>query len=301
MNFRSCVALRWLVYRPFRRIAFLVVCRRLKRWVPEPAKRARLAYAAWLKAQSTQTLRSIAYVDGTTFYLARDASEQSDKKRAALGPYVWRMASGKDGLFCENIGPSLYAHAQGKPVKIWGFLANGILKYEVLPQNKGVGQSMKAKKKRGGRGKKRSTGKQNSTKHMTGVRYAALVRNKFSLWAKAAWGRKLPTKVRIVQDHERCLWMDGPRRALREEGLEVVENYPKYSPDLNHIENCWHQLRDELAKNAPVAIEKRGAFLDRLRRTVQRMNKRGDFKETCSGQKKRADEVIELGGARTHY
>ena len=42
---------------------------------------------------------------------------------------------GQDGLFDENVGPSLYAKAQGMPVKIWGFLGNGRLEYYVLAED----------------------------------------------------------------------------------------------------------------------------------------------------------------------
>ena len=44
------------------------------------------------------------------------------------------MSSGKDGLHGDNIGGSLYAKAQGKPVKIWGFFGNGRLEYHVQPE-----------------------------------------------------------------------------------------------------------------------------------------------------------------------
>jgi len=43
------------------------------------------------------------------------APEAEEKRRQALGPFVWRMANGKDGLFTDNIGPSLYAASQGHP------------------------------------------------------------------------------------------------------------------------------------------------------------------------------------------
>ena len=42
---------------------------------------------------------------------------------------------GQDGLFDENVGPSLYAKAQGMPVKIWGFLGNGRLEYYIPLRN----------------------------------------------------------------------------------------------------------------------------------------------------------------------
>ena len=92
-----------------------------------------MAYARWLRRQSAKMLRTFCYVDGTTFYLARSESEAIDKKRKRLGSHVWRMSNGKDGLFSDNVGSSLYAAAQGQPVKVWGFLANGALFYMVLP------------------------------------------------------------------------------------------------------------------------------------------------------------------------
>ena len=66
-------------------------------------------YCAWVLKQRQTFLDSFAYTDGTTFYLARGPAENEAKQRVALGPCVWRMASGKDGLWDENVGPSLYA------------------------------------------------------------------------------------------------------------------------------------------------------------------------------------------------
>ena len=91
--------------------------RRQKSWVPHLHKEARLAYCRWLKARHQQTLDRLAYTDGTTWFLAVGPSDADDKKRVALGSRVWRMASGKDGLFDDNISPSLYAKAQGKQSK----------------------------------------------------------------------------------------------------------------------------------------------------------------------------------------
>ena len=67
----------------------------------------------------------MAYVDGTTYYLARTDAEADDKERLQLGRYVWRDAAGKDGIFTDCVGPSLYAAKQGRPVKVWGLLLNG--------------------------------------------------------------------------------------------------------------------------------------------------------------------------------
>lgn len=107
--------------------------RRRKSLVPTQHKPARLRFARWVLRQSAAMLRAWAYSDGTTFYLARSASEHQDKARAALGTHVWRMASGSDALFEECVGPSRYAKAQGQAVRIWGLLINGILFVFVLP------------------------------------------------------------------------------------------------------------------------------------------------------------------------
>ena len=99
---------------------FAYLRRRGKTAVPKEFREQRLVYCRWTLRQSASDLRRYAYADGTTFYLAQVRAENYQKQRAALGPFVSRMADGKDGLWDENVGPSLYAKAQGRPVKIWG-------------------------------------------------------------------------------------------------------------------------------------------------------------------------------------
>ena len=162
--------------------------RRLKTAVPANHKPARIEYCNWILSKQQRTLDRFAYTDGTTFYLARGPAEFADKQRAALGKYVWRMSSGKDGLHGDNIGGSLYAKAQGKPVKIWGFFANGRLQYYVLPEDVDD------------KGKKRTT-------NMNIDRYRWLIDCKFAIWRRACFGDDRP--VSLAQDHERCLWHSG--------------------------------------------------------------------------------------------
>ena len=61
-----------------------------------------------------------AFIDGTTFSLGRSDAEEQEQTRHRLGPFVWRMSTGADGLFSDNVGPSLYAASRGKPVSMWG-------------------------------------------------------------------------------------------------------------------------------------------------------------------------------------
>ena len=217
------------------------------------------------------------FTDGTTFYLARCDDEASQKHRTVLGKMVYRMASGKDGLWDANIGASLYAKAQGLPVKIWGFLANGRLEYFVLPAD----------------GPKKTT-------HMNGQRYNDLVQSKFAAWRRECFhdGKT----VYLIQDHERCLWQERNLKALRAAGF-VVEEFPKSSPDLNAIEGIWGRLRQVLTEREPTARETRAEFLTRLRRTVTWLNdnERESMLYLCRNLKERADDVLENKGAKTKW
>ncbi len=123
-----------------------------------------------------------AYVDGTTFYLSRSDEEEQKKRRGRLGPFVWRMPSGADSLYSENVGPCLYAASQGEPVKMWGFFAHGNLRFHILP-----------------------AGASGETVNMTSVRYQAMLHRRGKRWVQSCWGRAA-RGVPLVQDHERCLW-----------------------------------------------------------------------------------------------
>jgi hypothetical protein len=192
------------------------------------------------------------------------------------------MASGADGLFDDNISPSLYAKGQGKPVKIWGFLGHGRLEYYVLPLDHNPKKKMK-------------------TTHMNGDRYEGLIGAKFSAWRQACFGDHQP--VHLIQDHETCLWQERNLAALRKAGCPVVEEFQKHSPDLNAIEGVWRLVRQRLQETEPVEFESRDAFLVRLRRTVHWLNdNRGDqLLHLCTNQKERAQEIHDLGGAKCKF
>ena len=253
--------------------------RRQKASVPSSYRVTREEYCRWTLRQSQACLNRFAYTDGTSFYLARGQLELAGKQRAALGPCVWRMASGKDGLWDENVGPSLYAKAQGRPVKIWGLFADGLLFYHVLPVD--------AEKK---------------TTNMNAARYQKLVQSKFASWRRSAF-RSASVRPILVQDHERCLWKGSSLKALKGAGFNVLKNYPKCSPDLNAIEGWWRRLRQRLEETAPTAHESRPDFLKRLRRTVVRMNAqlRPEGRKLCRNQKERAKAVLLLRGAKCKW
>ena len=259
------------VERVLHRAGFKYLTRRLKWFVPAEHKKARVLYAQMVLRKHDSTLLRFAYTDGTTFYLARTVDEKEHKQRAALGRSVWRMSSGKDGLFEDNIGPSLYSKSQGLPVKIWGFLANGKLLYWTLPVDRDPEQN---------------------TTHMNQGRYQDLVASHFVSWRRECFGDN--EACHLVQDHEKCLRTQASLACLAKAGCPVVADYPNCSPDLNAIENVWKLLRARLQETEPVAMESRAEFLARLRRTVAWLNnnQRDQLLTFCRNQKERARAVL---------
>jgi len=248
--------------------------RRRKTLVPAAHKVSRLDWAAWVLARTATTLTRWAFSDGTSFYLGRSQSELEQTKRGALGPYVWRHADGHDAMFEDCVGPSSYWKAQGMPVKIWGLLVAGVLFVWVLPE----------------------------TKNMNGELYAWLIVHKFVPWLKKALGRKARGAF-LVQDHERALWREEPREAMRTSNINLLVNFPKCSQDLNPIEIAWRELRARLYVTAPAALESREAFIRRMRQGVAWVNvhRAAYFRRLCSCQKEWAVDVQEARGARTKH
>ena len=255
--------------------------RRNKAAVCKKYRPARLKYCNWVLRQPARSLCSWAYVDGTSFYLARTPEEYEDKQRAALGKHVWRMETGQDSLEDKNVGASSYARAQGQPIKIWGFFCDGRLEYYVLPQ---------------------ATTKQGhvSTKHMNGTRYRHMVRTKFAQWRRACWPRG---RVCIAKDYERFLRSPATVDAEAAAGCDPIPCYPKCSPDFNAIEGWWRKLKLYLEEREPSERESRAAFLKRLRRAVDALNSRfrEQGRELCRNQRVRAAECKRLRGARTRW
>ena len=249
--------------------------RRRKTWVSEKNKVARLDWAAWVLGRTVTNLARWAYSDGTAFYLGRSEGEVADKARGALGPYVWKQADGSDALFEDCVGPSAYWKAQGMPVKIWGLLVAGALFVWVLPQDE----------------------------NMTGEWYAWVIRHKFPAWLGKALGRKAKKGVFLVQDHEKALWRDVAREAMVSVGINLLENFPKSSQDLNPIETAWRELRARLYVTAPAAIESREDFIRRLRLAVAwlNVNRASYFEKICGAQKEWARDVEDMDGARTKH
>ena len=194
---------RWVIARALHAIGLKWLRRRQKRWVRPEHIAPRLKYARWVLRQPALVLKSFAFMDGTTYYLARGPADAAQKKRGRLGLFVWRRSTAADGLYNDNVGPSLYAAKQGRPVKVWGFLANGKLCVYVLP----------------------ASGDDDTT-HMNGRLLRWMITRYAKQWISSCWARP-PAKVRLVMDYEGCLRQTQSLECFRQHGLHAQPNFPK--------------------------------------------------------------------------
>ena len=269
------------VRRTLHRLGLAWRLRRNKAAVSKKYRPARRSYCRWVERQPRRDLLRWAYVDGTSFYLARTPEEHEDKQRASLGKHVWRLQTGQDSLEEKHVGASSYAKAQGLAIKIWGFFCGGRLEYYVLPK------ALTSKGKV-------------TTQHMNGRRYRHMVRTKFAKWRRRCWPRG---RVFIAKDYERFLRHPATVEAEAEAGCDPIEQFPKCSPDFNAIEGWWRKLKLYLEEREPVERESRGSFLRRLRRAVGVLNRRfrNEGRTLCRNQVVRAAECKRLKGARTRW
>ena len=227
----------------------------------------RLAYCDLVLSKQQRTLDRWAYTDGTVFYLDRTLEENEHSQRAALGSYIWRRSDGRDAMYKECLGPSKYKKAQGHPVRVWGMMAEGRLHIHVLEAGEVMNEDL----------------------------YADLIEEKFEGW--------LGSSTLLVQDFERCLRTEGPLLALEQLGVELVEGYPRVSQDFNAIENVWKLLRERLAETLPLGLEKRDAFIIRLKAAAGWLNrqKKDELWYLSRNQKERCRDCKFLEGGRTKW
>jgi len=270
------------VRKTLKRMGYAWRLRRGKAAIARKYKPERLTWSDWVVTQPQKDLNRYAYIDGTTFYLAKTAEQHEDKERASLGKFCYRMENGEDSLEDRNVGPSCYAKAQGLPVKIWGFFCDGRLEYYVMPKDRTEKGAL-------------------TTQHMNGERYRKMVTKHFANWRKKC----LPNGGRlfVVKDYERFLRSDLTIAAETKAGCHQVPMYPKCSPDLNAIEGWWRKLKLYLEEREPCEMETRECFIRRMRRAVDHLNNncRAQGRKLCRNQKERARECKKLSGARTRW
>jgi transposase len=244
--------------------------RRKKRLIPESSVVLRLLWKDRVKKATAKFLKRWVYADGVTFYLDLTAAQACDKKRLALGIYVYRGTDQREALFKDCVGPSSYAKGQGAPVRVWGMLVNGHLNIAVLAAKETINRRT----------------------------YSKIIRQHYPTWLHGFRGKPL-----LIQDGEKALWTAEAREALEDISLEVYEQHPPHSPDLNTIENAWHYLRERLNTNQPDCCEDRDAFIRRLRAAVAWVNVHhaATLRYLCRNQKERAEDVALQSGARTKW
>ena len=182
---------------------------------------------------------------------------------------MWRFTDQKDALSKDCIGPSRYSKGQGLPIRVWGLLIRGRLHITVLEEGVRLNQWI----------------------------YAELIRG---------WFRETIGRLRgplLIQDYEKCIRAPESLRALKEQKIRLLPLYPKYSQDLNAIENAWARLRHRLDDTYPAGEESRAEFIRRLRAAVGWINKNKseDLAYLHFNLKERADDVLEQDGGRTKW
>ena len=243
--------------------------RRSKSIVTKAYLQPRLDYCRALKNKHQSTLQKWCYTDGTTFFLDRDDDEHEHSQRRALGTHVWRRSDNKDSTFQECMGPSSYSKGQGVPVRVWGFLAMGVLHIEILEPDEVMNSDL----------------------------YAELVEDKFEKWAGDC--------EFLVCDYERCLRSDVALHALSKTGLQLVDPYPKRSQDFNAIENAWKELKQRLDHTMPTHLEGREEFIVRLKSATRWLNEHRSKQllKLSTNQKERANDCLNQKppGGRTKW
>ena len=248
----------WMVADRLHEADLYYLRRRRKSIVTKEYLQPRIRYCEGVKRMHNSTLRKFAYTDGTVYYLDRNEDEHENTVRRCLGSHVWRRSENSDAMHQDCLGPSAYNKAQGHPVRVWGFLACGVIHLHVLDEGD----------------------------VMDTVLYTELVEDKFEGWAgDCEW---------LVCDFERCIRSESAVRALGKIGLKLVENYPRCSQDFNAIENVWAILKERLDETVPVQLESREDFVKRLKAAARWCNRaRADqLWKLSTDQKERAEACL---------
>ena len=219
----------------------------------------RVAYCRSVKRKHQATIDKFAYTDGTVFYLSRTADEHENAVCRSLGTHVWRRSDNRDAMIQDCLGPSSYSKAQGKPVRIWGMLACGVLHVHILDEDEIMNTAL----------------------------YVELVEDEFEKWAGNC--------EHVVCDFEACLRAEETVEALSKISLTLLEGYPRCSQDFNAIENAWFILKTRLDETMPVHLEGRNDFIKRLKAAViwVNRNRTDQLWYLSRNQKERADECLE--------
>ena len=90
---------------------------------------------------------------------------------------------------------------------------------------------------------------------------------------------------------------------MADAGIIVSHMHPKYSADLNPIENAWALLRSRLADTLPAKVESREEFIVRLRAAVAWLNRnqKAAMEKMSASMKERTQAVQDNRGHRASW
>ena len=126
-------------------------------------------------------------------------------------------------------------------------------------------------------------------------RFQAMIRRHAKRWLRECNKGRLPHRVQLVMDHEKCLWADRSLEILRRNHLHPILDHPPSSQDLHVIEGVWAHLRKKLHASAPVGTVRREGFIKRLQGAECSLHTSG--KDMLSGCR----EVLRRKGGRIDY
>ena len=124
--------------------------------------------------------------------------------------------------------------------------------------------------------------------------FARLIRRRVGPFFKAAFPDK--ERIRVLLDSEALLHAPPAKAAMAEFGIEVMPDWPKYSPDLNPQENVWGWAERMLRQEE----ERSDSFPDFCRR-VLRVARRYPADNLIPSMHHRIKAVLKAKGAMTKY